>query len=262
MSSTLAKALKEAQKNSSSNTLKRLALKQKFANMFIIAREDRQEVRTGLHASAIIAGDDSFCYREQVLSLIYKQNQGEQLPVKALQIFEAGESIHVKWQTLFEKCSGKLSGFKLIKNEARSYSEKYHLLFTPDAIVEIDNVKYIVEIKSMNTFAFKHAIESKNPHPSGQKQCNLYMHLTGIRHGLLLLEDKNTQDFELFPIEYDREAVLPYIDRLITVNIMYEDLLKNKVVPQRKCKNSACKRAESCMMRDACFGIKRERINA
>ena len=34
------------------------------------------ENRYGLHASAVIASDNEFCYREQLLSLFYEMNQG------------------------------------------------------------------------------------------------------------------------------------------------------------------------------------------
>ena len=37
----------------------------------------------------------------QVLSLIYRQLQGEQLPVGLMRIFEEGNAIHEKWQRLF-----------------------------------------------------------------------------------------------------------------------------------------------------------------
>src|SRR5690554_4867812 len=57
--------------------------------------------RFGLHASAILAGEKEFCYREQVLSLFYKQAQGENVPIGLKRIFEEGDAIHEKWQRLF-----------------------------------------------------------------------------------------------------------------------------------------------------------------
>ena len=57
--------------------------------------------RVGLHASALIVSDRKWCLRQQVLSLIYKQLQGEQLNVGLKRIFEEGNAIHEKWQRLF-----------------------------------------------------------------------------------------------------------------------------------------------------------------
>lgn len=232
-----------------------LLIKQKFNNMFLYMRDDRvlDEVRVGLHASAIIGPDSEFCYREQVLSLVYEMSQGKDLPVNALRIFSAGTSIHEKWQNMFKACSGNMKGFKLIKEEARSYSEKWNLYFTPDSIVEIDGIKYIVEIKSMNTFSYKHAAVSTNPHPHARHQIQLYMHLTGIHHGLILIEDKNTQEFEVFKIEYDYKEALPYLDRLVEINAQYKDLIEDNIQPRGLCSKENCKRAENCNMRFACF---------
>ena len=230
-----------------------LLIKQKFSNMFINARDHLEETRAGLHASAIIASDSDFCYRAQVLSLIYQQSQGKDLPVSTLAIFSAGNSIHEKWQSMFEKSSGNLKNFYLIKNEARSFDERYELYFTPDSIIELNNKLYVVEIKSMNTYSYQHAIKSSNPHPSARKQLQFYMYLTGIRNGIILIEDKNTQQFEVFEIEFNYKEILMYIDRLNEIMKMKKDYLELEIDPPRICSNPTTKKALSCSMRDACF---------
>lgn len=251
----ITKELKEVAKGRSGALLPSLMIKQKFNNMFLYMRDDRvlEEVRVGLHASAMIGSDSEFCYREQVLSLVYEMSQGKELPVNALRIFAAGTSIHEKWQNMFEACSDNVKGFKLIRKEARSLSDKWNLFFTPDSIIEIDGIKYIVEIKSMNTYSYKHAAVSTNPHPHARHQIQLYMHLTGIHQGLILIEDKNTQEFEVFKVEYNYKEVIPYLDRLTEINAQYKDFIENGVQPRGLCSKENCKRAESCNMRFACF---------
>lgn len=248
---------KESNKDGSQKLYPSLMIKQKFNNMFIYMRDNRviEEVRAGLHASAVIDTENHFCYREQVLSLIYEMSQGKDLPVNALKIFAAGTSIHEKWQNMFDKCSNNIKGFRLVQTEARSFSKKWNLFFTPDAIVEIDGIQYIVEIKSMNTFSYKHAAISTNPHPHARHQVQLYMHLTGIHNGLILIEDKNSQEFEVFPVRYDYKEVVPYLERLQEINDQYKEFIKNNVEPIGLCKKENCKRAEECNMRFACFHI-------
>lgn len=71
-------------------------LEKLFNNMFFIEKNVDEEARfvkqvmtrgaetqerVGLHASALIKGDKEFCLRQQVLSLIYRQLQGEQISV-------------------------------------------------------------------------------------------------------------------------------------------------------------------------------------
>jgi len=230
--------------------LKGLLIKSRLDKLFYL-RDEKDEERAGLHASAIIVSDNEFCYRAQVLSLLYKQNQGEQLPINLLRIFAAGTSIHEKWQHMFIK-AGIAEHI-----EARHYSEEYELYFTPDAVINLDGTKYIVEIKSMNTFAYQKA----KSHPSGQKQLQLYMHLLGISQGFVLAEDKNNQDWQPFMCEYDPEQVLPFLGRLNQVQEMKKAFVKSKEIPPRKCKNSETSRAKSCNMRDACFNIGNKRVD-
>lgn len=235
-----------------SNSAESLIIKQRLNKLFVEMRDLNQldEERAGLHGSAIIESESSFCFRGQLLSLFYKQGQGKDLPIELLRIFKEGNAIHEKWQNMFMKAG------LAIKNEARCYSEKYDLYFTPDSIIKINGKIYIVEIKSMNTFSFKKATS----HPSGQKQCMLYMHLLGIPNGFVLGEDKNTQQFEIFPVEYSYEKVLPYIYRLNEIQEMKKNFIKNKEVPSRKCKNYNTKKALECPMRDCCFNIGEGRI--
>ena len=71
----------------------------KFVEQVMTRGLESQE-RVGLHASAMLVGDKEFCLRAQVLSLIYKQLQGQQTPVSLMRIFEQGNAIHEKWQRL------------------------------------------------------------------------------------------------------------------------------------------------------------------
>ena len=63
-----------------------LMIKNRLEKLFLEDRND--QYRYGLHASAIIASDEEFCERAQLLSLFYRQDQGEQLPIKQLKIFK------------------------------------------------------------------------------------------------------------------------------------------------------------------------------
>ena len=223
--------------------------------------EALEEERVGLHASAVIKPKEDFCLRQQVLSLEYKMSQGKDLPVNSLKIFAAGSSIHEKWQNMFEQCSGKIDGFKLIRNEARSYSARWNLFFTPDSIIEIDGIRYIVEIKSMNTFSYKKAVGSSDPHPHARHQIQLYMHLTGIHHGIILCEDKNSQEYLVHPLEYDYKEVVLFLQRLEEIKKCQIEFEEEGILPRKMCKTENCQRAESCNMHFACFHIdKAERL--
>lgn len=219
----------------------------KFIKQVMTRGAETQE-RIGLHASALIASDNAFCVRQQVLSLIYKQLQGEQINVNLKRIFEEGNAIHEKWQRLFIR-----AGYAKAEDcDFTRMHKEYEVSYTPDVIVDLPGYgKMVVEIKSMNTFSFK----KQNGHPSGEKQLQFYMYLTGIHKGFVLCEDKNTQDFKVLYREYDRNIVAPFVERCEQVQY-YKDkvLYEHKMVRRcNGCNSYTCKKAEECPMKDACY---------
>ena len=231
----------------------------------VMTRGAETTERKGLHASAIIVSDDKFCYRQQVLSLFYKQLQGEQTSVGLKRIFAEGDAIHEKWQRLFIR--GGLC--EPLDCDFTRFDEDYDLSYTPDIICKIPRNmsltepcdewdEYVVEIKSMNTFSYK----KQEHHASGRKQCQLYMYLTGIHKGIVLCDDKNTQEFKVKTYEYNPSEIAKYIRRLERIQEYKDELILNKKLVKRhkNCTGYNCKKAQECPMRDVCFRKSKERI--
>lgn len=228
----------------------------KFVHSVMTRGAESQE-RIGLHASNMLVSESGFCLRSQVLSLCYKQLQGEQVNVKLMRIFEEGNAIHEKWQRMFIRAgySGPLD------LDYTQYSEQYMMSFTPDIICEIPKFysgKMVGEIKSVNTFAFKKQVK----HPSAWKQCQWYMHLTGIKKGFVLSEDKNTQDFRVEVYDYDPDIVQPFVDRAEAIVDAYTTFRHDKKMVGRPkdATKPDCKRCKECVMRDACWNIGMGRV--
>lgn len=231
-----------------------MLIKNKLEHLFL---EDRaHENRYGLHASAILASDNEFCFREQVLSLFYEMNQGEQLPIKALKVFAQGNAMHEKWYKLFKRAGIDVA------IERSLFLKKYDLSFTIDALLNLFNEEIICDVKSQNSFAFK---KSKG-HPSGEKQVNFYLwalsKYTGVPHrkGFVLVDSKDDQEIRIVPVKYNKEKVVPYVERLKAIQDMKKEFMESKELPKRKCANCDTKRASQCNMRDACFNIGKGRI--
>ena len=231
----------------------------------VMTRGAETTERKGLHASAIIVSDDKFCYRQQVLSLFYKQLQGEQTSVGLKRIFAEGDAIHEKWQRLFIR--GGLC--EPLDCDFTRFDKDYDLSYTPDIICKIPRNmsltepcdewdEYVVEIKSMNTFSYK----KQEHHASGRKQCQLYMYLTGIHKGIVLCDDKNTQEFKVKTYEYNPSEIAKYIRRLEKIREYKDELILDKKLVKRhkNCTEYNCKKAQECPMRDVCFRKSKERI--
>ena len=218
----------------------------------VMTRGAETQERVGLHASALIKGDKDFCLRQQVLSLIYRQLQGEQLSVGLKRIFEEGNAIHEKWQRLFIR-----AGYSNPNDlDVTQFNKKYRISFTPDIICEVPefyNGKMVGELKSVNTYQF----QKMTRHPSAWKQLQWYMFLTGIHKGFVLSEDKNTQDIKIEVYDYDPEVVATFIDRAEEIKYRYNKVMKeHKMVKRPSNANSPdCKRCSACAMRNACWNI-------
>lgn len=219
----------------------------------VMTRGLESQERVGLHASAMLVSNKDFCVRQQVLSLIYKQSQGHDIQVGLKRIFEEGNCIHEKWQRLFLRanyCDYKQCDFT-------QFNDEYMISFTPDIIANIpslfDGEDFIVEIKSVNTFQFKNMTK----HPSAWKQCQWYMHLTGLKHGFVLCDDKNTQDFKIEVHHYDSALVAPFVERAEEIVFYYKRVFEEKKMVGRPddAKTPTCKRCMSCNVKDACWDV-------
>lgn len=247
-----------------------MILESKLNKLYYVSTE--HESRYGLHASAILASDNEFCYREQILSLFYKMNQGEQLPVGTLRIFATGNALHEKWYQLFRRANIDVA------IERSLFLKEFDLSFTIDALLDFTKPKILEEygeytegeggeelvcdVKSMNSFAFR-----KNPnHPSGEKQVNFYLwalsRYTGRPHkrGFVLRDSKDDSKFSCVPVYYDKEKVRPYYNRLKEIQELKKEFMQSGELPIRRCKNCDVKRAASCSMRDACWKIGMGRV--
>lgn len=227
----------------------------KFVKMVMTRGYENQE-RVGLHASSFIVGEKEFCLRAQVLSLMYKQLQGEQIPVGLKKIFEEGNAIHEKWQRLLIR-AGYAQATTL---DVTQFNKQFRISFTPDIICKIPEFyedKMVGEIKSMNTYQFKDMIKKGKRHPSASKQLQWYMHLTGIHKGFVLCEDKNTQDTKLEVYDFDSMVVAPYIERAEAIKYYYKRVHSEGKMVKRPsdAKSSDCKRCSKCVMRDACWNM-------
>ena len=229
----------------------------------VMTRGLESQERVGLHASAMIVSDNQFCIRQQVLSLCYKQLQGQQISIGLKRIFEEGNAIHEKWQRMFIR-----AGYAKAKTLDRTrFDEDYKMSYTPDIVCRIPEFydgAMIGEIKSVNPMQFR-KMES---HPSAHKQLQLYMHECikeakrkgtwngkDYLKGFVLCDDKGGQEFKVFIYDYDEEFLKPYIERLESVKHYYKKFItKKEIIPRCKnCTSYDCKQSEKCPMKDACW---------
>lgn len=262
-------------------------LEQDFKNMYVQWGK-YSPARTGMHASAIL--DKEFCTREQVLKEFYPE-QGERAEWnswdwKKAAIFENGWRLHQRWQDLFFKCghvvyspvtSEQIAGLRhgtLIDRKPYApeldlthYDEERNLYFSPDAIIQFGPYRYVIEIKGIKQESYseltsdvEQACSACETVHKAREQANLYMHLLGLTRAILLIENKNTCDFKLYVIGYERERAQQYIDRIYSVKkyIALTKVYGRAKWPERVCASFTDARAKKCPMRTVCFSVEKE----
>ena len=223
----------------------------------VMTRGAETQERIGLHASSFIKGEKEWCLRQQVLSLVYRQLQGEQIAVGLKRIFEEGNAVHEKWQRLFLR-----AGYCEVNElDVTQFNKRYRINFTPDIICRIPEFydgDMVGELKSVNTYSF----QKMTRHPSAWKQLQWYMYLTGIHKGFVLSEDKNTQDFKVEVYDFDEEIVQPFIERAEEVKSRYKILMsEHKMVARPSdAKSPESRRCSDCFMREACWNIGKGKV--
>jgi hypothetical protein len=207
--------------------------------------------REGIHVSSIIKSDTDFCLRQIVLMQFFPH---QPIPMfgRTLQIFRHGWSIHEKWQSLFN-----LAGLAE-ETETTHYHSETGASFTPDAIITLFKKRFLVEIKSMNAASYD---SMKSVHEDARIQATMYMHLEGIRYAIILVENKDTQEFKLWIIEYEFARIRKYVRRLENTGVWLKLYKAERKLPNRhiRCISIDTPKARNCPVRDACFAGKFER---
>lgn len=201
--------------------------------------------RNGIHASSVVQTDTQFCLRQLVLEAFFP-HAPLRLFEKMKRIFLHGEVIHRKWQKLFEDAGIAIS------IEETFTDPKTGLLFTPDVIAKLLGTRVIVEIKSMSAKTYN---ETHTPHALARRQSNLYMHYKGVKLSLIIVENKDNQDFKFWLLEYDPEGVMKYVRRLERIVKFREIFRESGKLPRRHtlCLDSASPKARNCPVREFCF---------
>lgn len=262
-----------------------------FKNM-LVAQGKANPERTGLHASSLLQSEGEWCTRREVLHNLFPERalQGEGWMFwdwRRKAIFENGWSLHRRWQLLLkehadvvwssesgpgiayipsselERIGKEIDGKIYVPElDLTHYDEERNLYFSPDAILDFGAHRYVVEIKGIKqeeylqlTDDLMTAITISDTIRKGRLQVQLYMHLLKLSRGVILVENKNNQDFKLWVVESEPSLITTQIERMYQVK-------RDTILSQRhgvnasfrKCQSSDDPAAQKCPMRAVCFG--------
>src|SRR6266568_9416848 len=194
-------------------------LKLSFQQMYLQKGRD-QEPHRELHAANLLESESEWCTRRYVLMNLFPEEvQKPELKSwdwKREAIFEDGWVRHKKLQALFKKygnvainhlLNGQFDALAPASPELdlTHYLPDENLYFSPDAIIQFGSEKYLVEIKGIKQEVFLKltddlmqaiTVPEADVVRKARIQANNYLFFTDLQKAILLIENKNNQDFK------------------------------------------------------------------
>lgn len=150
----------------------------------------------------------------------------------------AGNAIHEQYQNLL-KASGNLLTLQQVLDitgwqrsdlphdapeiaiEMPLKTNQYLIGGRIDAIVNIDNTVFIVDIKTTKDKAF-HELPSGYKYKKFYAQLQVYMHLTNIHQAIILAVNRNDSTMKEYVVEYDKDWCIDQFDRIHELKLLLD----------------------------------------
>jgi len=149
----------------------------------------------------------------------FKNAPAKDLEPRVLRIFEKGEYHH-------RNLISSLIRMGIVVAAEISTPPQAIISGRADAILSIDSKLYVVDIKSMNSMAFRHLKKPKEQH---LYQVQLYLHFFNIQNGIILYVDKDQQKLKEFELDYDPDLAKNLMKGFLDL----KEKIDNNIVPAR-----------------------------
>jgi len=176
----------------------------------------------------------------------FKQAPRRKMEARILRLFDHGNYIH---RLIIKALEGK----GVLLGEEVNIPPSDFIHGRADAILSIDNEKYILDIKSINSFKFG---SLKNPSEEYINQLQLYLHFFKIKKGVILYVNKDTQALKEFFLDYDAAKCNWLLDDLKEIKKEIEKKIVSSRLPGWP-SNSQCR---YCPFKEVCSMIGDDQI--
>jgi CRISPR/Cas system-associated exonuclease Cas4 (RecB family) len=161
------------------------------------------------------------CQRQLYYDLILDKENPIEPRIK--RVFDNGNGFHQRMM----KVIYQIPGVRVIGGEI-AIPENESIKGTCDCIVGIGDLNYVVDFKSINASSFSYLSEPKQEHVT---QLALYMYYFGVQQGLLIYENKDSQELKEYVIKYKEVSEL-MAETFEKLNLV-RDSVKTRVLPPK-----------------------------
>lgn len=167
----------------------------------------------------------------------FKNAPREKPDPRVLRVFDQGDYIHMRLMSV-------LFGLGIVRAVEIRMPPNDLIHGRADAIISLDNKPYVVELKSSAGFKFRRMNEPQADHV---KQIQLYMHYFEVPRGILLYENKDTQELKDFLVEYEADLT----EELISNFQFLREQIEKDIIPEIP-ENIEAWRCRYCEYRTGC----------
>ena len=146
----------------------------------------------------------------------------------ALRIIENGNSMQERYQAWLKDAG------LLLHKEYPVSSDELLISGRCDGILLIDRKLYVLELKTTGLFNFQEMARTKQPDPEYKDQLMLYMHLTEIPNGIILVEGIITDRGKVQAPPDDPEAGFYMSEHLLEFHVSYDPEHAGRLVEKVK----------------------------
>ncbi len=178
----------------------------------------------------------------------FKNAPKKEIDANILRLFDHGDYIH-------KLIMGSLLGSReihVVASEVRIPPQEL-ISGRADAIISDGRELYVLDIKSINSIAFKYL---KEPKRENVEQIQLYLHYFKIPKGILLYVNKDTQELKEFFVNYDSSLSLYLLKNLEST----KEYIDKNLVPKRISDYPRNRQCRYCHFRQVCKIAGKEEI--
>ena len=235
-------------------------------NKALLSKESVQHHPKGLFRPSSIHGCARMLYLQQMGYEQDEKDVDDEWVYKLISICECGTDRHTRIQEVVQHMQ-ELGLVKIVdieeqvkeanklgldtqfvkwnedRTEARCKSERYHMYFQPDGLIEYQGVKCILEIKTANGFKFKKVKSSGRPVADHIEQATCYATMLGVDYILFVYEDNNFKEkfVHLHKVDdFDKRKMAHKVDKMVKY------LADEELPPMEKDKCTYCKHKTVC----------------
>ncbi len=157
-------------------------------------------------------------------------------------IFETGTYVGVAFMNLCERAGC------LVRREAPTVSKKLRILGHADGVVKIEEVTYVLELKTINSNNFRQITAPKDAH---KQQAHAYMKVLGLKWAIVLYLEKDRHQFKEYVIPFDPTFYEKHVAKRIDNWFKVRD---SKTPPPKEGDSPNMMPCSWCAFKRVCFG--------